>query len=329
MEKIKVSVLVPVYNVGKYITRCAQTLFTQTYSNIEYIFVDDCCTDRSVEKLRHALSHYPLLQKQVRILSHTKNQGLAASRLTALKQATGEYILNVDSDDYIAPDMVELLVSSAMKNNADIVICDFMHVYPNGAEIHKHINPPSAPHKCMEAVLNGTMHAAVCNKLIRRSLYTDNQIFPTQGIDMLEDLSVTYRLFYFAHTVSYVNKPLYHYRLSRPGSYINSGYTQKTQDATYLLLEQMDEFQARHPLTKDIIQSFQYFYTGTLTGFALKGNLKTLASNKSFYENIRLLDIITHPSLPVHYKIAGLLYSLKCKPLLLLFRKLIHLLKRL
>lgn len=329
MEKIKVSILVPVYNVEKYIARCAQTLFTQTYPNIEYIIVDDCSTDGSVEELRHVLTRYPSLQKQVSILSHTKNQGLAASRLTALRQATGDYVLNVDSDDYIATNMVELLVNSAIKNNADIVICDFMHVYPNGTEFHKQVDPPSTPHKCMEAVLNGTMHAAVCNKLIRRTLYTDNQIYPTQGIDMREDLSVTYRLFYFANTISYVNKPLYYYRLSRPGSYINLSYTLKAQDATYMLLEQMQKFQKCTPVTKNILRAFQYFYAATLTGFALNGNLKLLASKKTFYKSIKLQNIITHPSLPVHYKIAGSLYLLKCKPLLLLFRKLTRLLKRL
>lgn len=88
----KVSVIVPVYKVEKYIERCARSLFNQTLDDIEYIFVDDCSPDRSIEILNQVIGDYPRRKDQVQIIHHASNQGLALARQTGLKAATGEYI---------------------------------------------------------------------------------------------------------------------------------------------------------------------------------------------------------------------------------------------
>ena len=103
---MKVSILVPVYGVEKYIGQCAETLFSQTYDDIEYVFVDDCTPDDSIQVLRQVLSAYPQRTNQVSIIRHDHNRGLGAARKTAFEASTGEFVMNVDSDDYLAQDAV-------------------------------------------------------------------------------------------------------------------------------------------------------------------------------------------------------------------------------
>ena len=116
-----VSILVPIYKVEKYIERCAISLFEQTYDNIEYIFVDDCSPDNSVSILKEVMERYPQRKNRVRILQHEKNRGLSAARNTAINAASGLFISHVDSDDYLDPDAIKLLVEKQLETGADIV----------------------------------------------------------------------------------------------------------------------------------------------------------------------------------------------------------------
>ena len=101
MDEIKVSVIVPIYEVERYIERCARSLFEQTMlSGIEFIFVDDCTPDYSIEILHNTLKEYPEREAQVTILTHSANKGLAAARKTGVRAARGEYISHCDSDDW-------------------------------------------------------------------------------------------------------------------------------------------------------------------------------------------------------------------------------------
>lgn len=197
MSQPLVSVLVPIYNVEKYIERCARSIFEQAYENLEIIFVNDCTPDNSVGVLRKVLAEYPNRIAQTQIINHEKNLGLAGARLTGLKTSTGKYIQNIDSDDYIDKNMISEMVALAKQEKADITICDFMYVYTNKKE-HIYVNPPLDPLSCLECVLVGIVHSSVCNKLIRRDLYVGNNIYPIIGLNMLEDLSVMFRLLYFA-----------------------------------------------------------------------------------------------------------------------------------
>ena len=97
----KVSICVPIYGVEQYIERCVRSLFEQTYENIQYIFVNDCTKDKSIEILQQLLVQYPHRESQVHIITHDRNRGLGAARNTAVDAATGEFLFHVDSDDYI------------------------------------------------------------------------------------------------------------------------------------------------------------------------------------------------------------------------------------
>ena len=135
-----VSILVPVYKVEKYIEQCARSLFEQTYDNLEYIFLDDCSPDNSIEILKRVMEDYPERKAQVRIIRHERNRGLAAARNTALDAANGPFVTHVDSDDYLGRDAIRLLVKKQEETGADIVSGNYYEVWSSG--IKKVSEPP-------------------------------------------------------------------------------------------------------------------------------------------------------------------------------------------
>lgn len=123
---MKISVIIPIYNVERFITRCAISLMKQTLKeDVEFIFVDDATPDRSIDLLQEVINQYPERRNQVRLIRHAKNKGLPAARNSGLKVAVGEYIFHCDSDDWLELDMLETLYDVAVKKQADIVWCDW------------------------------------------------------------------------------------------------------------------------------------------------------------------------------------------------------------
>lgn len=233
-----VSVIVPLYNVEKYIEKCATSLFEQTLKeNIEFIFVDDCCTDNSLNILTDIIAKYPQRSSSIKILHHNQNKGLAAARNTGYAAASGQYIIHCDSDDWVAPNMYECLLVKAEAEKADVVFCDYIGVYK-----HKQItfrqsttNDPSA---ILSKLLDGTLHNGVWNKLIHRSLYEHLNMLWQDGVNMWEDVSIIPRLIYFAKNISYVNKPLYFYNQTNASSYTRckSSQSAKQIDAAFTIV---------------------------------------------------------------------------------------------
>ncbi len=117
----KVSIIIPVYNVEKYIGECLDSVINQTYKNLEIICVDDCGTDNSVK----IVEEYSQKDKRIKIVHHNRNKGLAITRNTGVQNSNGEYIFFLDSDDYLNLDIIELLVERQKKTNADVVVSSF------------------------------------------------------------------------------------------------------------------------------------------------------------------------------------------------------------
>ena len=118
-----VSVIVPVYNVEKYIGECARSLFAQTLEEVEYIFVNDCTPDGSMEVVRKIMEEFPGRADAVKFVDKPRNQGLPAARKSGLELAEGVYIAHCDSDDWMEPDMLERMYREAEANDADGVVC--------------------------------------------------------------------------------------------------------------------------------------------------------------------------------------------------------------
>lgn len=211
---MKVSVIVPVYNVERYIGRCVHTLMQQTLQEVEFIFVDDAGVDSSMDILHTVIALYPERMSFVRIIRHEHNKGLPAARNTGLRYATGEYVFHCDSDDFMEHDALERLYETATKNNADIVWCDYTEMLPT---MEKCKSQPSfsTPLVAIKAMLTGNMEYNVWNKLAKRSLYTDNGIEFPEGHTMGEDLTVI-MLFACAKNVAHVEYVAYHYDRTNP-----------------------------------------------------------------------------------------------------------------
>ena len=122
---VKVSVIIPVYGVEKYIERCAKSLFEQTLHDIEYLFIDDCSPDNSIKILESLLDSYPSRKANTRILKMSTNSGQAAVRMRGMKEATGEYLIHCDSDDWVDHQMYEKMYNYAKSNDYDMVWCDY------------------------------------------------------------------------------------------------------------------------------------------------------------------------------------------------------------
>ena len=116
----KVSVVIPVYNVEKYIVRCAESLFQQTLNDIQFIFVDDSSPDNSIALLEETLERFPQRKPQTLILHHTKNLGLPAARATGMAHVEAPYVAHCDSDDYVEPVMYARLYETALQNDPSL-----------------------------------------------------------------------------------------------------------------------------------------------------------------------------------------------------------------
>ena len=208
-KKYKVSVIVPIYNVERFIGRCVKSLFEQTLKNVEYIFVDDATPDDSISKIKDLLNEYPGKIKCSYILKHEMNRGLPAARNTGLSIAKGEYIFHCDSDDFVEPDMLEKMWIRAKETDADIVWSDWFLSY--GAKERYMLQPQfDSAEEALKGMLSGTMKYNVWNKLIKRELYINNHILFPEGHGMGEDMTII-RLFACARKVAYAQGAYYHY----------------------------------------------------------------------------------------------------------------------
>ncbi|WP_288790683.1 glycosyltransferase family 2 protein [uncultured Elizabethkingia sp.] len=236
-----VSVIIPVYNVQDYIEKCVRSLFEQTYSNIEYIFVDDCGQDRSMEILNTLIKSYPEREPQIKVLVHSKNKGLPAARNTGVNASSGEYICNCDSDDWIALDMVESLVNIAEEKRADIVFCDLYNVFNDEITVY-HQNKKETYVEYLKDFFAGYSQGSVCNKIFKRKLFTDNQIEFPEGLPMLEDLRTIVQLYYYANRIEYLPVPLYYYVKTRTSSISGDNY-QKSKGVSLDRIENVNGIQ--------------------------------------------------------------------------------------
>lgn len=211
----KISVLIPVYNVEKYVGRCLSSVLNQTMQEgVEVIIVNDCTPDHSMEVIFEALCAYSEKDEgekmSVRVVNHDTNRGQASVRNTAMSYATGDYVIHVDSDDWIEPDMLEEMYRKAISTGADVVISDYWESNLQG-EIYK-----SQPHyissqSCICGFLDESLAGTNGNKLIKRSIYVNNDIQYLEDINLFEDRICNIRLFLHVQKIAYVSKAFYHY----------------------------------------------------------------------------------------------------------------------
>jgi glycosyltransferase involved in cell wall biosynthesis len=205
----KVSVIVPIYNAEHYIERCADSLFKQTLLEMEYVFVDDCSTDGSIAVLENTLNRYPERIANTKIIKLASNSGAAVARREGILNATGEYTIHCDSDDWVDIGMYEEMYNYAVEGGYDMVWCDINCT--DGEKVLYYSYQECEPEKfaLIKGFLVGQLGATTPNRLCRRSLYTKDFIFPVGC--MTEDLVIVSQLVLNSAKIGHIRKPYYFY----------------------------------------------------------------------------------------------------------------------
>ncbi len=217
-----VSVIIPVYNVENYLCECIDSVINQTYRNIEIILVDDGSTDSSGKICEEYLDNDP----RVTVINQ-KNSGPSKTRNTGIDNANGKYIYFLDSDDYIESDAVELLVTTAESNKADLVFFGAHSFTDSGNDIKQGYTVKGTYEpKCGYDMLaqlhkNKDYHCAIYLTFISRNLLTDNNIAFLESAYCSEDMLFTYKVFCSSKQAAQCKKTLYHRRY-RDGSIVTS-----------------------------------------------------------------------------------------------------------
>ena len=194
----KFSIIVPVYNVENYLAKCLDSLINQTYTNIEIICINDGSTDNSLE----ILNEYARIDNRV-ILINQENQGVSAARNRGLTVATGDYVLFVDSDDWIESDTCKILIENLITNNSDIIVFNHYAITEN---IKRPIN------------LVGSNRFTVWNALYKTKIIKNNNIKFPIDIKISEDYFFKFNYLFYVKNIQYINNYLYFYNLTNDNS---------------------------------------------------------------------------------------------------------------
>ena len=232
-----ISVIIPVYNVEKYIYKCVESIKNQTYKNLEIILVDDGSPD-NCPQICDELSKS---DSRIKVI-HKKNGGLSDARNTGIKKSSGEYIFFADSDDYVEITIIEKLYNALKASQADMSICGYRLVDESGNELSKHNKFESrefTKSEVLQAMADRTYNwilGVAWNKLYKRSLF--NNISYPKG-KLHEDDYVSHELYNLCEKVCVINENLYNY-VQRNGSIINSAWNVHHADGAEALLNRID-----------------------------------------------------------------------------------------
>ena len=209
IRQIHVTILMPIYKVEKYLEKTLDSIFTQTYPHLSYVFVNDCSPDNSLQVLKDTIARYKIEDNRYTIINHTQNEGIAVSRTDCIANALGDYVYFVDSDDWIEQDTVEQMVFATKEGTIDIVGCDYMKDYLSGKTTCHHENYADTCRENLFRCLNYDIATVLWKLLIRRELFENFQITP--HVDIVEDYIMSVKLYYFANSFVAIPKAFYHY----------------------------------------------------------------------------------------------------------------------
>ena len=266
---VLVSILVPVYNTDKYLSKCLDSICNQTYSNIEIIVVNDGSKDNSYA----IMEEFQKRDRRIKIYSK-QNEGLPATRNYCFDKSSGEYILHIDSDDWIENSCVEKLVEAAVNNNADMAVCDVFKEYKNKSIIIREPYPElcnSTEFLDIFIFKNGRNY--LWNKLIKKEIYSKNNIRSYEDISIGEDTMTLLRLIPMAKKIVYVNIPFYHYLC------LNQGMSQslrKNLMDNYNGLSKIYDYYKEHNLNTDRFMLMRLRFVYSQLAFCTLGRAKKM-----------------------------------------------------
>ena len=287
MREVKLSLIIPVYNVEKYLYKCLESAVNQTMKDIEIIIVNDGSTDLC----EHIIQEF--LKKDDRIIYISQhNQGLSCARNAGIKRAVGEYIAFLDSDDWIEPTFLEDMYNQAVFTNSDIVMCNYCRVYENTGRIspinrkikNTIFSSEEAVHKI---ILDISIQNYAWDKIYRRKLFIDNNIFYPMKM-YYEDMPTTFRLFFYANQIAYIDKFLYNY-LQRDFS-ITKTFGDKHIDDIIHALYLMKDFMLDNGIYVKYQKEYKFFCNKNLIFFTYNILTKYKSDKYTIKEAIKYLS---------------------------------------
>lgn len=299
-KDIRVSVIVPFYNAGKHIERCAESLMCQTLKDgIEFVFVNDGSTDDSESRLNSILEKYPERMKQVRLVRRPKNGGLAAARQDGLDAMSGQYFIYCDADDWVETDMYESLLAVADREDADVVCSSYFEEAEKKTTI---VHFPLGWYPDLNHVPLDTLHFAIWNKLVRHRIVIDNRLRLFPKVNCWEDLGLFFRVLIFAQKVVIVDKAYYHYR-REPNASMTTSKMEKVLHDHLLMVDEMEKwFDCQPPVLRQQYAPFIRFLRFTAKIKMLRGNKKDIVRWKNTYPETNR-HIMAYKNIPLHYRL--------------------------
>lgn len=236
MSATSVSIIVPVYNAEKYLERCVKSILTQTFEDWELILIDDGSPDNSGA----ICDEYAQNDTRIKVI-HKPNGGVASARECGIRNATGVYSIHVDPDDWIEPDMLQILYAKAVEDGSDIVVSDFIFDYSASHQVisRQSVEPDES---FRDALFLQHRHGSLCNKLILTELYSKYNLHFPEAMTCWEDLYICCSLLLLHPCrISYVNKAFYHYDLHSNEGSMTRKATMKTIAAMKLFCDYFSE----------------------------------------------------------------------------------------
>lgn len=260
---MKLSIIIPVYNVEKYLNICIDSILKQTYKDYEIILVDDGSTDESGK----ICDEYVSVNKQIRVI-HQKNKGLSCARNTGIKKARGKYLMFIDSDDFLYNHNCLNLLMSKAKN--DIIQYNMVYYYENSNK-YVHLNElPNYNSKAKyinilkDLSSNGQFSISACNKIVKREIIINNNIYFSEKL-LSEDIDWSLKLYLHSNSIKIINEEIYVYRQQRKGS-ITSNIKNKNIISLYKIIKYWYNFDYSNSQYREVyINYLAYQYTILLT----------------------------------------------------------------
>lgn len=284
MSNPVISIIVPVYKVEKYLAKCVESILAQTFADFELILVDDGSPD-SCGKL---CDEYALKDSRIKVI-HKENGGLSDARNAGIQVAKGEYLGFVDSDDYIAPDMYELLYRLILENNAQIAVCDAAVVEEDAEASYtdsEKIYVLEHEDALREMISKRLFAVNAWNKLYKKELFS-NTFYP-KGM-LYEDLATMYKLIDNTERIVYIPAKKYAY-VQRQGSIMNqTGY--KVREDKVVIVREMIEYFKAHACFSELFAGMIRYLLNDIYKMASSGNLMQnqgyIAALKSLFKQYR------------------------------------------
>ncbi len=244
MKPIKISLIIPVFGVEKYIADFAKSVFEQSYQNIQYIFVNDGTKDKSIDILNELIDKkYSHLRDKIQII-HKKNGGLPSARKAGMEHVEGDYVYHLDPDDWLAQDAFAKIAQKAAETNADVIYFDYIKEYEKRRSFKK-AKAYTDIRKYISDMYNHKVSGSFCMRCIKFDIYKNNEIyFPKYSY--AEDIYTTSQLVGYSKSIAYLEEYIYHYRKTNPTSITRQNIKKRHKEYTLNFLDLYEKYRDKY-----------------------------------------------------------------------------------